>query len=88
MTCIPLLVDATNGLAYGLNYLCPDITSHTPYQIFPFALARAVVVALKCLCNGSNPLFNSGVCLRVYVPLCVLCLHSTVFVKRMLTSFL
>lgn len=36
------------------------------FKIFPFALARAVVVALKCLCNGSNPLFNSAFSKQVY----------------------
>lgn len=36
------------------------------FKIFPFALARAVVVALKCLLNGSNPLFNSAFSKRVY----------------------
>jgi len=36
------------------------------FRIFPFAIARTVVVALKCLCNGSNPLFNSAFSKHVY----------------------
>merc|ERR1712110_1015609 len=36
------------------------------FRIFPFALARAVCMALKCLCNGSNALFNSAFSKQVF----------------------
>ena len=71
MTCIPLLVDATNGLAYGLNYA---LTSHHIRHIrFSHLPSHAPWSWRSNACATARTRYSTRVCVYVSMYPCAYC---------------